>query len=300
MTESQTPTIAAMLEYGETLFESQGLYFGHGTTNAWDEAVYLLSFALQLPPNADREVLAQELTAEQQGSIKALFERRISERIPAPYITGQAWFCGLPFIVDERVLIPRSPIAELIMAGFEPWCRYEPKQVLDLCTGGGCIGIACAYAFAEAEVVLSDICADALAVATMNIAGHDLSNRVTVLESDLFSGVATGQTFDLIVSNPPYVDAEDIASMPEEYQHEPELALASGDDGLDFIRRLLRQAEQHLSAAGILVVEVGNSWVALERAFPIVPFVWLEFSEGDSGVFVLTRDQLVEHRESFQ
>ena len=300
MTETKTHTVAAMLEYGETLFESQGLYFGHGTTNAWDEAVYLLSFALQLPPNADREVLAQELTGEQQGSIRALFERRISERIPAPYITGQAWFCGLPFIVDERVLIPRSPIAELIMAGFEPWCKYEPKQVLDLCTGGGCIGIACAYAFTEAEVVLSDICPDALAVATMNIAGHDLGNRVTTLESDLFSSVAVGQTFDLIVSNPPYVDAEDIASMPEEYQHEPELALASGDDGLDFTRRLLQQAEQHLSAAGVLAVEVGNSWVALESAFPTVPFVWLEFSEGDSGVFVLTRDQLVEHRESFQ
>jgi ribosomal protein L3 glutamine methyltransferase len=300
MTQTQTPTVSAMLEYGQTMFKSQGIYFGHGTTNAWDEAVYLLSFALQLPPNADRSVLDQVLTAEQQASIKALFERRISERIPAPYLTGQAWFCGLPFIVDERVLIPRSPIAELIMNGFEPWCEREPKQILDLCTGGGCIGIACAYAFTEAQVVLSDISADALAVAAMNIAGHDFDDRITTAESDLFAGLEPDQMFDLIVSNPPYVDAEDLASMPQEYQHEPKLALASGDDGLDFTRRLLQQATEYLSASGVLVVEVGNSWVALERAFPNVPFVWLEFTEGDAGVFVLTRDQLMEHRESFQ
>lgn len=300
MSQTQTLTVAAMLEYGQTLFESQGIYFGHGTTNAWDEAVYLLSFVLQLPPNADRSVLDQELTKDQQVSIQALFKRRISERIPAPYLTGQAWFCGLPFIVDERVLIPRSPIAELIMNGFEPWCESEPRQVLDLCTGGGCIGIACAYAFAEAQVVLSDISSEALAVAAMNIAGHDLDDRITTVESDLFAGLENERVFDLIVSNPPYVDAQDLASMPEEYQHEPEIALASGNDGLDFTRRLLQQACERLTDNGVLVVEVGNSSVALERAFPNVPFVWLEFAEGDSGVFLLTREQLLEHRESFQ
>jgi ribosomal protein L3 glutamine methyltransferase len=300
MSQTQTLTVAAMLEYGQTLFESQGIYFGHGTTNAWDEAVYLLSFVLQLPPNADRSVLDQELTKDQQVSIQALFKRRISERIPAPYLTGQAWFCGLPFIVDERVLIPRSPIAELIMNGFEPWCESEPRQVLDLCTGGGCIGIACAYAFAEAQVVLSDISSEALAVAAMNIAGHDLNDRITTVESDLFAGLENERVFDLIVSNPPYVDAQDLASMPEEYQHEPEIALASGNDGLDFTRRLLQQACERLTDNGVLVVEVGNSSVALERAFPNVPFVWLEFAEGDSGVFLLTRQQLLEHRESFQ
>ena len=300
MTQTQTPTVAAMLEYGQTLFETQGIYFGHGTTNAWDEAVYLLSYVLQLPPNADRSVLDQELTNDQQVSIQALFKRRISERIPAPYLTGQAWFCGLPFIVDERVLIPRSPIAELIMNGFEPWCESEPRQILDLCTGGGCIGIACAYAFAEAQVVLSDISSEALAVAAMNIAGHDLNDRITTVESDLFAGLENERVFDLIVSNPPYVDAQDLASMPEEYQHEPEIALASGNDGLDFTRRLLQQACERLTDNGVLVVEVGNSSVALERAFPNVPFVWLEFAEGDSGVFLLTREQLLEHRESFQ
>ncbi|MCT2531134.1 50S ribosomal protein L3 N(5)-glutamine methyltransferase [SAR92 clade bacterium H921] len=300
MSQTQTLTVAAMLEYGQTLFESQGIYFGHGTTNAWDEAVYLLSYVLQLPPNADRSVLDQELTNDQQVSIQALFKRRISERIPAPYLTGQAWFCGLPFIVDERVLIPRSPIAELIMNGFEPWCESEPRQILDLCTGGGCIGIACAYAFAEAQVVLSDISSEALAVAAMNIAGHDLNDRITTVESDLFAGLENERVFDLIVSNPPYVDAQDLASMPEEYQHEPEIALASGNDGLDFTRRLLQQACERLTDNGVLVVEVGNSSVALERAFPNVPFVWLEFAEGDSGVFLLTREQLLEHRESFQ
>ena len=300
MTQNQTPTVAAMLEYGQTLFESQGIHFGHGTTNAWDEAVYLLSFVLQLPPNADRSVLDQVLTADQQANVKTLFERRISERIPAPYLTGQAWFCRLPFIVDERVLIPRSPIAELIMNGFEPWCKSEPRQILDLCTGGGCIGIACAYAFAEVQVILSDISTDALAVAAMNIAAHDLGERITTAQSDLFAGLGDYQVFDLIVSNPPYVDAHDLASMPQEYQHEPELALASGDDGLDFTRRLLEQAADYLSDSGVLVVEVGNSWVALEQTFPNIPFVWLEFAEGDAGVFVLTRDQLLEHRESFQ
>ena len=171
-------------------------------------------------------------------------------------------------------------------------------MVLDLCTGSGCIGIACAYAFEQAEVVLSDISLEALQVTASNIAKHDVTGRVTAVESDLFDNLGT-QRFDLIVSNPPYVDARDLAEMPDEYQHEPELALASGHDGLDFTRRLLREAEQYLTAQGVLVVEVGNSWLALEQAFPEVAFVWLEFTEGDAGVFVLTRDQLLEHKESF-
>jgi ribosomal protein L3 glutamine methyltransferase len=291
-------TVAAMLEQGEQQFEKAQIYFGHGTTNAWDEAVYLLSFVLNMPPDADRSLLDQVLTTEQLMAIQALYQRRITERIPAPYLTGTAWFCGLPFYVDERVIIPRSPLAELIYNGFQPWCDSTPGSVLDLCTGSGCIGIACAYAFEQAEVVLSDISADALAVTAANIAEHNVAARVTAVESDLFDNLGS-QRFDLIVSNPPYVDARDLAEMPDEYQHEPELALASGHDGLDFTRRLLREAEQYLSAQGVLVVEVGNSWVALERAFPLVPFVWLEFTEGDAGVFVLTRDQLLEHKESF-
>jgi ribosomal protein L3 glutamine methyltransferase len=297
--ENSAPvTVAAMLEQGEQQFEKAQIYFGHGTTSAWDEAVYLLSFVLNLPPDADRSLLDQVLTAEQNRAIQELYQRRVTERIPAPYLTGTAWFCGLPFHVDERVIIPRSPLAELIYNGFQPWCDSTPDSVLDLCTGSGCIGISCAYAFEQAEVVLSDISADALAVTQANIVEHNVGNRVTAVESDLFDNLGS-QRFDLIVSNPPYVDARDLAEMPDEYQHEPELALASGHDGLDFTRRLLREAEQHLTAQGVLVVELGNSWVALEQAFPEVAFVWLEFVEGDAGVFVLTRDQLLEHKESF-
>jgi len=291
-------TVATMLEQGQQQFETAQIYFGHGTTSAWDEAVYLLSHVLDLPPDADRSLLSQVLTDQQQADIQALYQRRVSERIPAPYLTGTAWFCGLPFKVDKRVIIPRSPLAELVYNGFQPWCETEPAKVLDLCTGSGCIGIACAYAFEQAHVVLSDISVDALAVAAVNIEQHEVGNRVRALQSDLFDGLS-GQRFDLIVSNPPYVDAVDLADMPDEYQHEPELALASGDDGLDFTRRLLSEAEQYLTEEGVLVVEVGNSWVALERAFAKVPFVWLEFAEGDPGVFVLSRNQLLEHRESF-
>ena len=300
MKNTETSTVAAMLKFGQTTFESQGIHFGHGTTCAWDEAVCLLSFALDLPPSPGRSVLAQVLSMDDQLKIKALFERRISERIPAPYLTGQAWFCGLPFIVDQRVIVPRSPIGALIGERFQPWCKTQPIQILDLCTGGGCIGIACAYAFQDAQIVLTDISADAIAVATMNIAGHDVGDRVTAVVSDLFAGLDSEKRFDLIVSNPPYVDLDDLASMPEEYQYEPALALASGNDGLDFTRRLLREAEHYLTQDGVLVVEVGNSSQALGLAFPMVPFVWIDFDEGDGGVFMLTRQELVEHRESFQ
>ena len=290
-----------MLEYGQTLFEQSDIYFGHGTDNAWDEAVYLLSHVLDLPPDADRSLLDNSIPVAEQNKIEALFQRRIDERVPAPYITQQAWFCSLPFYVDERVIVPRSPIAELIYNQFQPWCGNEPRRVLDLCAGSGCIGIACAYAFEQAQVVLSDISKQALEVTEINIQNHELSHRVTAIESDLFSGFeqSTKNSFDLIVSNPPYVDASDLAQMPEEYAHEPELALASGDDGLDFTRRLLKQAAEYLTQRGVLVVEVGNSSVALDRAFPEVPFTWLEFSEGDSGVFVLTYDQLQIYAASF-
>jgi len=298
-TNTDPVTVEQILTEGQLLFETSDLYFGHGTDNAWDEAVFLVFYALDLPPDADRSVLNQQLTDIQCKAIHQLFEQRIRDRIPAAYLTGRAWFCGLPFAVDKRVIIPRSPIAELIMSGFHPWCSAEPQRLLDLCTGSGCIGIACAYAFENAEVVLSDICADALQVAQQNIQQHDLAARVSAVQSDLFENLAD-QKFDLIVSNPPYVDADDYASMPDEYFHEPELALASGNDGLDFTRRLLREAHDYLTEHGVLIVEVGNSGEALDRLFPSVPFLWLEFSEGDGGVFLLTRDQLLEHHESFE
>ena len=298
---AQTKTIGEMLEYGQKLFEQSDIYFGHGTDNAWDEAVYLLSSVLRLPPDADRSLLDNSVSADDQEKITALYQRRIDERVPAPYITKQAWFCTLPFYVDERVIVPRSPIAELIYNQFQPWCTESPKKILDLCTGSGCIGIACAYAFERAQVVLSDISPEALEVTAINIQQHDLDSRVIAIESDLFSSFESNanNSFDLIVSNPPYVDADDLAQMPDEYSHEPDLALASGDDGLDFTRRLLREAANYLTEQGVLIVEVGNSSVALEKAFPQVPFTWLEFSEGDGGVFVLTRTQLRQYADCF-
>ena len=298
---AQTKTVGEMLEYGQMLFEQSDIYFGHGTDNAWDEAVYLLSSVLKLPPDADRSLLDNSVSADDEEKITALYQRRIDERVPAPYITKQAWFCTLPFYVDERVIVPRSPIAELIYNQFQPWCTESPKKILDLCTGSGCIGIACAYAFERAQVVLSDISPQALEVTAINIQQHDLESRVTAIKSDLFSGFesSANNSFDLIVSNPPYVDADDLAQMPDEYGHEPDLALASGDDGLDFTRRLLREAANYLTEQGVLIVEVGNSSVALEKAFPQVPFTWLEFSEGDGGVFVLTRTQLRQYADCF-
>ena len=298
---AQTKTIGEMLEYGQKLFEQSDIYFGHGTDNAWDEAVYLLSSVLKLPPDADRSLLDNSVSADDQEKITALYQRRIDERAPAPYITKQAWFCTLPFYVDERVIVPRSPIAELIYNQFQPWCTESPKKILDLCTGSGCIGIACAYAFERAQVVLSDISPEALEVTAINIQQHDLDSRVTAIESDLFSSFesSANNSFDLIVSNPPYVDADDLAQMPDEYSHEPDLALASGDDGLDFTRRLLREAANYLTEQGVLIVEVGNSSIALEKAFPQVPFTWLEFSEGDGGVFVLNRTQLRQYADCF-
>jgi len=297
----KAPTIEDLLKQGCALFEENNLYFGHGTDNSWDEAVFLLSAVLDLPPQADRSLLNQKVSHQQQQQVLALYTQRINQRVPAPYLTQQAWFCSLPFYVDQRVIIPRSPIAELIYNQFRPWCLTAPNRILDLCTGSGCIGIACAYAFENAQIVLSDISTEALAVAAINIDSHQLEHRVTAVQSDLFGQVSEGDDpkFDLIVSNPPYVDAKDLASMPEEYGHEPSLALASGTDGLDITRRLLREAADHLSEQGLLVVEVGNSAVALEQAFPTVSFTWIEFEQGGEGVFVLTREQLAQYSHIF-
>ena len=286
------------IQWGADQFENAGLYFGHGFDNAWDEAANLVLYVLSLPWDADSDVLYRELTETEKINIGDLYDRRIKEQIPSAYLVGEAWFAGLKFLVDSRVLVPRSPIAELIENQFTPWLSQAPKTILDLCTGSGCIGIACAHSFPEAEIILSDISTDALAVAGQNISLHQVSNRVRSIESDLFARL-DDKTFDLIVSNPPYVDIEDLSSMPKEYHHEPEIGLASGSDGLDFTRRLLREALQHLSDTGVLIVEVGNSWVALDDAFPNVPFLWLEFERGGHGVFMLTADQLREYRKEF-
>ena len=287
----QLSTIRDFLRWAASEFIAAKLFYGHGTDNPWDEAEQLVLHAIHLAPPLGDEWLDARLTGSERARVVANIQRRIEERIPAAYITGQAWFAGLPYVVDERVLVPRSPIAELIEKRFAPWLTQEPLQILDLCTGSGCIGIACAYAFPDAEVQLSDISFDALAVAEENIHQHGIADRVFAMQSDLFENLL-GQKFDLIVSNPPYVDADDMASLPEEFHAEPELGLASGDDGLDFTRRLLKEAQDYLTEDGLLVVEVGNSWPALEAAYPDLPFVWAEFERGGHGVFVLTAQDL--------
>lgn len=269
------------------------LFYGHGTDNVQDEAWYLVCGALRLPFDLDGRLLDGVLTADEREKLLKLVERRINERVPVAYLVGEAWFAGLPFHVDERVLVPRSPIAELIESGFQPWLgEIGPARILDLCTGSGCIGIASAFAFPDAEVVLSDISEEALIVARSNIQRHGLQGRVVAQSSDLFAGLA-GQQFDLIVSNPPYVDADDLAQMPAEFHAEPPLGLGSGDDGLDITLRILAQASEHLTESGLLVVEVGNSGAALDQRYPQLPLTWIEFEHGGHGVFVMSKDDLL-------
>ena len=292
----QLHTVRDYIRWAVSCFTKGGVYYGHGTDNALDEALQLVLHTLGIPMGSEQSLLDARLTEEERKLVLTVIGTRVRERIPVPYLTGEAWFCGMPFDVDERVLIPRSPIAELIDQGFEPWIGGRPvASILDLCTGSGCIGIACAHYFEEAEVDLADLSADALAVAQRNIDRYELKHRVRAVESDLFQELA-GKKYDLIVSNPPYVDAEDIADMPEEYHHEPSMALASGHDGLDITRRILVEAEHHLNDGGLLVVEVGNSCIALEQAFPEVPFNWVEFEHGGHGVFVFTKEELLHYR----
>lgn len=296
-------TLQDLLRWGISRMHEAGLYFGHGTDNARDDAVMLATHALHLPWDIDHQWQSARLTQSERQTVIELFARRINERMPTPYLTGEAWFYGLPFKVDERVLIPRSPIAEMIAAHFQPWLggrsgNKSVHRILDLCTGSGCIGIACAMEFPQSHVELLDISFEALALADDNIARHQLGDRVMALQSDLF-GAADGK-YDIIVSNPPYVDADDMSCLPEEFHNEPELALAAGEDGLDLVRIMLSQARQYLADDGIFIVEVGNSWPALEEAYPTVPFMWQEFEMGGHGVFVLTADQLDECAEALK
>ncbi len=299
MPSSHLRTIRDHIRWAVSRFHEAGLFFGHGTENAWDDARQLVLGALHLPFETADTYLDCRVDADEQQTLLELIRRRIDERIPTAYLLGEAWFCGLPFMVDERVLVPRSPIAELIAQRFEPWLPKEPARILDLCTGSGCIGIACAYAFEHAEVVLGDLSFDALEVANQNIERHELDERVYTVQGDGFDGLP-GQRFDLIVSNPPYVDAEDFADMPAEYSHEPALGLACGDDGLDLVRRMLAEAADHLTEQGVLVVEVGNSQVHVEALYPEVDFTWLEFEQGGHGVFLLAAAQCREYQKLFR
>jgi len=296
---SRLRTLRDYIRWAVSRFQAEQLFFGHGTDNAWDEARQLVLGALHLPWEMADSYLDCRLEDDERAHLQDLLQRRIEQRVPTAYLLGQAWFCGLPFIVDERVLIPRSPIGELIDRRFEPWLAQAPARVLDLCTGSGCIGIACAYEFLEAEVVLADLSFEALEVANRNIEHHGLEDRVYTVQSDGFDGLPK-QRFDLILSNPPYVDAEDIADMPNEFHHEPALALACGEDGLDLVRRILAQAADHLTETGTLIVEVGNSQVHVEALYPEVEFTWLEFARGGHGVFLLAASQCREHQVLFR
>jgi len=293
-------TLRDLIRWGTSQFNAAGLSFAQGMPTAIDEAAYLCLSALHLPPDFSVEYFDCVLTMDERLNVLDLFQQRIDHR-PSAYITNEAWFAGLNFFVDERVLIPRSPIAELIQQQFSPWIYPEQvNNILDLCTGSGCIAIACAYAFEDAQVDASDVSPDALAVAEINRQNHGLQERVDLIESNLFEKLA-GKRYDIIVSNPPYVSEQEVAQLPAEFDFEPgSLALAAGEEGLDIVLPMLLKARQHLTDEGILVVEVGYSQAALERALPDVPFFWIDFEFGGDGVFLLTAKQLEAHQADFE
>jgi ribosomal protein L3 glutamine methyltransferase len=300
MTSIATPvSVAELIRHGGVAFEAAQLWFGHGGDNAYDEAAELVFYAAGLKHEQAPQVYELRLDDAQRAAALALFERRIRERVPAAYLTRRMWFAGHEFYVDERVLVPRSPLAELIEARFEPWIdASRVRRVLDLGTGSGCIAITSALAAPQAMIDASDISADALAVAAINVGRFALTERVRLIRSDVFAALEA-ERYDVIVSNPPYVGAEELAALPQEYQREPRDGLHGGADGLDVVRRILAGAERRLEPQGVLIVEVGNSEEALLAAYPLAPFTWLEFERGGGGVFVLTAEQLAEHAAAF-
>lgn len=286
------PDVAALVQFGAAEFERAGLVYGHGTESALDDAAALVFHALGLDHADTGRAYGVRPDARSCSAVLALFAERIARRVPAAYLMGRMWFAGLEFEVDPRVIVPRSPFAELILARFRPWLdATRVRRVLDLGTGSGCIAIACAHELPQAEVDAVDLSPQALEVAHRNVARHGVVDRVRLLEGDLYGPVA-GRRYDIIVANPPYVSDAEMAALPREYGHEPELALRAGADGLDVVRRILAGAAQHLEPEGTLFVEVGDSDARLATAFPGLPFVWLEFEHGGGGVFRLTRRQL--------
>lgn len=285
-------SIGDILAWGETQFSKAKIYFGHGTDNAWDEAVSIVRYVMHFPPDVDRSVLELVPTDVEKDAILELLQRRIDERIPAAYLTHEAWFAGLSFYVDQRVLIPRSPIAELIEKQFRPWINPDQvKHIIDIGTGSGCIAIAAAIAFPQAIVDATDISDEALQVAKINVKKHNVADRINLIKSDVFGDVPP-KAYDIILSNPPYVALSEQSGLPAEYHHEPSGALFAGVTGLDIVEQILQQAIDHLTKYGILIIEVGNSERAIIEKFPRVPFLWLNFERGGDGVFILTKDQL--------
>lgn len=293
-------TIRDLVRWGMSQFNKAGLCFAHGMPNALDEAVYLCLATLHLPPDLSDDYFDCRLTHDEKRAVLENYKIRLNRRKPAAYITREAWFAGLNFYVDERVLIPRSPIAELIQQQFAPWIDHDDvRRVLDLCTGSGCIAVACAYAFEQAGIVASDVSTDALDVAAINRSNHGLEDRLQLIESDLFENIPR-QKFDIIVSNPPYVSEQEMAALDREFSFEPDSGLVAGKAGMDIVVPMLQQAGDYLSDHGILVVEVGYSMPALVQLLPEVPFTWLEFAHGGEGVFLLTAEQLRASKQMFE
>jgi ribosomal protein L3 glutamine methyltransferase len=287
-------TIVDFIRWGASRFTEAGLFFGHGTDNALDEAAALVLGALHLPPDLPASWFGSHLTADERERIVDLIRRRIEERLPLPYLLGEAWFAGMRFYVNQHVLIPRSPIAELIEKGFSPWLESSAEpHILDLCCGSGCIGIATASYLPGSLVDLADISTEALEVARRNVTESGQQDRVTIYRSDLFEALPP-KRYDLIVSNPPYVGEAEMGELPEEYRHEPLLALQANENGLEIVKRILKQAKNYLSPQGILIVEVGNSAGLLIDRYPQMPFVWLDFERGGEGVFLLSASDLAE------
>ena len=284
-------SIKDYLRWAYSCFNRADVFYGHGQDNGWDEALQLVLSALHLPLDVPDDLFDGRLALSEKQAIIHLIKERLGRRMPVAYLTNSAWFCGLEFYVDERVLIPRSPIGELIQQGFGGLLKNSPKRILDMCTGSGCIAIACAEQFPNAEVDAVDLSFEALDVAEFNIERHQLTHRVFPIQSDLFTHLPQDQ-YDLIVTNPPYVDQDDIEDMPEEFRHEPMLALEAGEDGLVLVKRILAQAGEYLTKNGVLICEVGNSMVHLIEQYPTVPFKWIEFKQGGDGVFALTKPQL--------
>jgi len=291
--KNQLHTLRDLLRFAVSQFNKAGLFFGHGSATAFDEAAYLVLSTLHLPLDQLEPFLDAHLTPDEKTQVLHMIERRVTEKKPAAYLTNEAWLGDYRFYIDERVIVPRSFIAELLQTQLEPWINDpdELHSALDLCTGSGCLAILLAHAFNNVRIDAVDISTDALEVALRNVTDYSLQERIRLVQSDLFS-ILSEQRYDLIISNPPYVNAESMANLPKEYHHEPQIALASGDDGLDATRVILHQAANHLNEQGILIVEIGRNRKLLEQAFPRTPFTWLETSAGDEFVFLLKRSQL--------
>jgi ribosomal protein L3 glutamine methyltransferase len=287
-------SVRDLIRYAVSRFNEHKLFFGHGSDNAWDEAVYLVLHALHLPPDQLEPFMDARVLASERAKALSLIDLRCQQRLPAPYLTHEAWLQGYAFYVDQRVIVPRSPIAELLMNQLTPWIAdpYEVTGILDLCTGSGCLAIIAAHQFSEAFVDATDISKDALDVALINVAQHGLKDRLNLHHGSLYDPLPVSAQYDLIISNPPYVNAASMQSLPPEYRHEPSLALAGGDDGMDVVRTIIEQAPAHLREDGLLLIEIGHERSFFEQAFPELEPVWLDTAEASDQILLLTKEQL--------